>query len=333
MSDNVAADMRPYEREKPLVSVVVPAYNEEDVIGPFYERLVKVFENLGDVDGEFIFVNDGSRDKTLEILSEMREKDPRICIVDLSRNFGKEIAMTAGLDSASGNAVVVIDADLQDPPELIAEFVKFWREGFDVVYAKRRTREGETFMKKFTARAFYRVMQRLGVDMPRHVGDFRLLSRRAVDALLQLRERHRFMKGLFAWIGYPSKAVIYDRDPRYAGETKWNYWKLWNFAIEGITGFTTLPLRVATYIGAGTAIFAFCYGIVMIARTIIFGNPVPGYPSLMVVVLFLGGIQLITMGIFGEYLGRLFNEVKGRPLYLLKGFYPSHANDRRKAPR
>lgn len=324
---------RLYEREMPLVSVVVPSYNEEEVIVAFYERLAKVFNDMPDLDGEFVFVNDGSRDKTLEILGEIRAKDSRICIVDLSRNFGKEIAMTAGLDSASGNAVVVIDADLQDPPELIVEMVKHWRGGYDVVYAQRRKREGETRMKKLTAGAFYRVMQGLGVDMPRHVGDFRLISRRAVDSLLELRERHRFMKGLFFWIGYPSKAVIYDRDPRYAGETKWNYWKLWNFALEGITGFTTLPLRIATYIGAATALFAFLYGFAMIVRTVLFGNPVPGYPSLMVVVLFLGGIQLTTLGIFGEYLGRLFNEVKGRPLYLLKGFYPSRANDRRKIPR
>jgi len=232
--------------------------------------------------------------------------------------------MTAGLDHASGEAVVVIDADLQDPPEVIPELVAAWRQGSDVVYAQRRVREGETWLKKATAHSFYQLMQRMGrVKLPRNTGDFRLMSRRAVEALLQLREHHRFMKGLFAWIGYPSVAVPYDRAPRHEGTSKFNYWKLWNFALEGITSFTVMPLKVATYVGVLVALFAVAYGGQIILRTLLFGNPVPGYPSLMAVVLFLGGAQLVTLGVIGEYLGRVFNETKRRPLYLVERFAPS----------
>jgi len=277
---------------------------------------------------EVIYVNDGSVDNTREILEVLRENDPRIAMLDLSRNFGKEIAMTAGLDHAAGDAVVIIDADLQDPPELIPEFIKHWREGWDVVYAQRIARDGETALKKITARAFYQIMQRIGrVIIPADTGDFRLLSRRAIISLKQLREQHRFMKGLFSWIGYPQKAVLYRREPRYAGTTKWNYWRLWNFAIEGITSFTTAPLKLCTYIGVTTAVGAFIYGLIIIARTIFLGNPLPGYPSLMVVVLFLGGIQLIALGIMGEYIGRMFDETKKRPLYILQGYLPANAEN------
>jgi glycosyltransferase involved in cell wall biosynthesis len=232
--------------------------------------------------------------------------------------------MTAGLDHARGDAVVVIDADLQDPPELIPELVLKWKEGFDVVYARRSVREGETFVKKATAKLFYRAIQSISrVNIPPDTGDFRLLSRRAVESLKLLREQHRFMKGLFAWIGYPQVAVYYRRDPRLAGKTKWNYWRLWNFAIEGITSFSIAPLKLATYVGLLTAVGAFLAAGVVVYKTIFYGDPVRGYPSLMVVVLFLGGVQLMSLGMIGEYLGRMFNETKQRPLYLVNRFVPS----------
>jgi glycosyltransferase involved in cell wall biosynthesis len=235
--------------------------------------------------------------------------------------------MTAGLDHATGTAAVIIDADLQDPPELIPELVKYRLEGFDVVYAKRISRKGESFFKRATSHFFYRLMQMVGrIKIPEDTGDFRLLSRRAVDSLKQVREQHRFMKGLFSWIGYPQKEVPYHRDSRRVGQTKWNYWKLWNLALEGITSFTIAPLKVATYLGLVTALGAFSYGLFIISRTLIFGNPVAGYPSLMVAILFLGGIQLLTIGIIGEYLGRVFNETKQRPLYFLNSYQPSNSH-------
>jgi glycosyltransferase involved in cell wall biosynthesis len=301
--------------------VVVPAYNEEEGLSEFHRRITAVLESL-DVDWEVLYVNDGSSDGTLSVMSGFN--DPRVAIIDLSRNFGKEIAMTAGLDHARGDAVVVIDADLQDPPELIPELVKKWREGFDVVYARRTAREGETFVKKATAKLFYRSIQFLSrVKIPPDTGDFRLLSRRAVEALKLLREQHRFMKGLFAWIGYPQVAVYYRRDPRFAGKTKWNYWHLWNFALEGITSFSIGPLKIATYVGLLTAFASFIAAGVITYKTIVYGDPVRGYPSLMVVMLFLGGVQLMSLGMIGEYLGRMFNETKRRPLYLVNRFVPS----------
>jgi len=312
---------------RPAISVVVPAYNEQEVLRAFHARLAPVMEAVG-LPWEVVFVNDGSRDRTLEVMLALQAADPHVAVVNLSRNFGKEIALTAGLDHAAGaEAVVVIDADLQDPPEVIPDLVAAWRRGFDVAYAQRRVREGETWMKKATASAFYRVMQRVGgrVQLPPNTGDFRLMSRRALDALLQLREQHRFMKGLFAWVGFPSTAVPYDRAPRAAGTTKWNYWKLWNFSLEGITGFTVAPLKFATYLGLATALFAAVFAAQLIVRTILFGNPVAGYPSLLAVVLFFGGVQLMTLGIIGEYLGRVFNETKGRPLYITERHLPSGA--------
>jgi len=302
------------------LSVVVPAYNEQAVLPEFHARLSCVLDVLR-CQAEILYVNDGSRDGTLEVMRLLKARDPRVAIVDLSRNFGKEIALTAGLDHATGDGVVVIDADLQDPPELIPELVRKWTEGFDVVYGKRTKREGETFLKRATAFLFYRVMQRVSrVQIPEDTGDFRLLSRRAVDSLKQLREQHRFMKGLFAWIGYPQAAVSYRRDARFAGETKWNYWRLWNFALEGITAFTIVPLKMATYLGIVVALGAFLYGGFIILRTLILGSPVPGYPSVMVVILFLGGVQLFFTGVIGEYLGRVFNETKGRPLYFVNEY-------------
>jgi glycosyltransferase involved in cell wall biosynthesis len=309
----------------PVLSVVVPAYNEQEVLEAFHARLVPVMDAIGQP-WEVVFVNDGSRDATLDIMLRLQAADPRVAVVNLSRNFGKEIALTAGLDHAAASAaVVVIDADLQDPPEVIPDLVAAWRRGFDVAYAQRRVREGETWMKRATASAFYRLMQRVGgkVQLPPNTGDFRLMSRRALDALLSLREQHRFMKGLFAWVGFPSVPVLYDRAPRAAGTTKWNYWKLWNFSLEGITSFTLGPLKVATYLGLATAVFASGYGALIVFRTLVWGNPVAGYPSLMAVVLFLGGVQLMTLGIIGEYLGRVFNETKGRPLYVLERHIPS----------
>lgn len=301
----------------PLLSIIVPAYNEEAVLPEFHRRTAAVLDGL-DMDAEVIYVNDGSKDGTLQVLRQLRAQDPRVGIVDLSRNFGKEIALTAGLDVARGDAAIVIDADLQDPPELIPELLRMWQEGHDVVYAQRESRAGESVTKKATAYAFYRLIQRMSrVKIPADTGDFRLLSRRALDALKQLREQHRFMKGLFAWIGFPQVGVPYRRDPRFAGDTKWNYWRLWNFALDGITSFSIAPLKVASYLGLSIAAFAFFYAMWIIAKTLIWGDPVPGFPTLIVVVLFLGGMQLTFLGVIGEYLGRMFDETKRRPLYLL----------------
>ena len=306
------------------ISVVVPAYNEEDVLPEFHRRLAEVLNALLK-SWDVIYVNDGSTDGTLAVLDTLATSDPHIGIVDLSRNFGKEIAMTAGLDHACGDAVVVIDADLQDPPELVRAFVEeWWATGADVVYGKRRTRAGESTIKRLTAHYFYRVIQSVSrVRIPEDTGDFRLLSRRAVTALRQLREQHRFMKGLFAWIGFPQRAILYDRDPRFGGTSKFNYWKLWNFALEGITSFTIAPLKIATYLGLSVSALAFAFSALIIYRTLVFGDPVQGYPSLIVVVLFLGGTQLAFIGLLGEYLGRMFDESKGRPLYVLKGLKPA----------
>ena len=308
----------------PALSIVVPAYNEQEVLPQFHARLAAALEGIG-LAWEVVYVNDGSRDETLAVMLGLQAHDPRVSLLNLSRNFGKEIALTAGLDHARGTqAVVVIDADLQDPPEVIPDLIAAWRQGFDIAYAQRNTRAGETWLKKATAAAFYRVMQRISgkVHLPPDTGDFRLMSRRALDALLKLREQHRFMKGLFAWIGFPSIAVRYDRAPRAAGTTKWNYWKLWNFSLEGITSFTVAPLKIATYIGLITAIGALIFLAQLIFRTIFFGNPVAGYPSLLAVTLFLGGVQMMMLGIIGEYLGRIFNETKGRPLYLVERYLP-----------
>ncbi len=301
----------------PVLSVVVPAYNEQEVLPEFHRRTVAALDAL-DVTYEIIYVNDGSRDSTMEVLRGLHAADPRAVVVSLSRNFGKEAAMTAGFEHARGQAVVIIDSDLQDPPELIGKLMEGWREGYDMVYARRRRRDGESFIKKLTAKSFYRVIRSVSrVQIPTDTGDFRLLSRRAVDALLKLREEHRFMKGLFSWIGFKQKAVEYDRDARFAGVTKWNYWKLWNYAIEGITSFTIAPLKVATYLGFFVALFSFLYAAFVIYKTIAYGESVAGYPSLMVVILFLGGVQLLFIGVLGEYVGRTFNEVKGRPLYFV----------------
>jgi glycosyltransferase involved in cell wall biosynthesis len=308
---------------RPVFSVVVPMFNEAASILLLHTRLSAVMDSLGDP-WEVVYVNDGSRDATLPTVEALRDRDPHVAVINLSRNFGKEIATTAGLDHARGAAVIVIDADLQDPPEVIPQLVATWRDGFDMVYGRRREREGETWLKTRSAALFYRLMRNWGqVELPPDTGDFRLMSRRAVDALLKLREQHRFMKGLFAWVGFPSKPVFYDRAPRAAGETKWNYWKLWNLAIEGFTSYSVLPLKLATYVGAVVALLAALFGIVVVVRTLAAGGSPAGYPSLLVVVLLLGGTQLIFLGVIGEYLGRVFNETKQRPLYLVERYLPS----------
>lgn len=308
------------------MAVVVPAYNEGDGLREFHRRLAVVLDEI-DLDGRVIYVDDGSRDDTWQVMRSLAEADARVATLRLSRNFGKELALTAGLDYADADAVVVIDADLQDPPELIPRFIERWREGHDVVYGTRAERAGETWLKKATAAMFYRLVGRISsTPIPADTGDFRLLGRRAHQALKSLRERHRFMKGLFAWVGYRQCALVYQRDPRHAGESKFNYWKLWNFAIEGITSFSAVPLRIATYIGIATAALAFVFGLWVVAKAIFFGDPVQGYPSLMAVILFLGGLQLLALGIIGEYLGRLFMEAKQRPLYLLDAVDPARTD-------
>lgn len=298
-----------------LLSIVCPAYNEADNIIPFHKAVSKAMRRLAQP-FEIVFVNDGSRDETLLKMRELRGVHPNTAIVDLSRNFGKEIALTAGLDQARGDAVVVIDADLQDPPEVIGGFIAGWREGYDVVYAQRRARHGESWLKKATAAAFYKMMRSVGpAPLPENVGDFRLMSRKTVDAVCALRERHRFMKGVFAWVGFPAKVIQYDRAPRAAGATKWNYWKLWNLSLEGLTSSTLAPLKLSTYFGFAVAGFAFLLGAFFIMKKIVYGDPVQGFPTLAALILFLGGVQLMVLGVIGEYLGRIFNETKQRPLY------------------
>jgi len=303
------------------ISIVIPFYNEEANIEQLFKRLEMVINTL-DVEYEIICVNDGSKDNTLVYLIQHHTRNPAIKVVSLSRNFGKEIALTAGLDYTTGDAVIPIDADLQDPPELIEQLIVKWQEGYDVVYATRRYRWGESWLKRLTANNFYRVMEKSSsIPIPRNTGDFRLMDRRVVKAIKKLPERTRFMKGLFSWVGYKQTAIIYDRSPRYKGLTKWNYWSLWNFAIDGITSFSSLPLRIWTYIGCFLSFLAFLYAIYLIIRTFIFGIDVPGYASLMVTILFVGGIQLINLGIIGEYIGRIYEEVKARPLYLVRDAY------------
>lgn len=300
----------------PQLTIVVPAYNESRVLDAFHARLLAVVDDLA-VDTHVLYVDDGSRDDTWARISGYCT-DARVGGLRLSRNFGKEAALTAGLDAVSEGAAVVIDADLQDPPELIPALIEPWQAGYDVVYATRSARAGESALKRFTAAAFYRVMERLSdTPLPRDTGDFRLLSRRALDALGQLRERQRFMKGLFAWIGYRQTSISYQRDPRFAGDTKWNYWRLTQLAIEGITSFSNAPLRLATWVGLGAAVFAFAYGLWVLAKALLWGDAVRGYPTLMVVILFLGGVQLLALGVIGEYLGRNYAESKQRPLYFI----------------
>ncbi|MDO9165174.1 MAG: glycosyltransferase family 2 protein [Rhodoferax sp.] len=305
------------------LSVVVPLFNEAAVIALFHARLVKV---LGACPGvhEIIYVDDGSTDASPQVLENIRATCPNAGVARLSRNFGKERAMTAGLELARGEAVIILDVDLQDPPELIPSMLDAWRGGADVVNMRRTGRDGETVVKKATAHLFYRLINRLSdVSIPSDVGDFRLFSRRAVDALNRLPESNRFMKGLFAWIGFPQITIDYHREARAAGVGKWPYWKLWNFALEGVTSFSTVPLRVASYVGFLSAFGAFVYALYFLVKTYIWGDPVKGFPTLIEFVLLLGGLQLMAIGIMGEYVGRMYLESKRRPLYLLDSFKPA----------
>jgi polyisoprenyl-phosphate glycosyltransferase len=311
---------------RPTLSVVVPVRNEEAVLPELYRRLMLA---ITAVPGgcEILFVDDGSTDRTREILEQAAANDGRVGFIRLSRNFGKEAAVSAGLRETRGDATIVIDGDLQDPPELIPAMLGAWRDGADVVNMRRRARAGESWLKRATAHVFYRVMNRLSeVPIPVDTGDYRLLSRRAVDALNALPERNRMMKGLFAWIGFNQATIDYDREPRAAGSSKWRYWKLWNLALEGITGFSVAPLKVATYVGFATAFSAFAFAAFVFAKTLLFGDPARGFPTLIVVISFLGGLQLMAIGVLGEYLARLFVESKGRPLYLVDKLHaPSQA--------
>ncbi|HUO05313.1 MAG TPA: glycosyltransferase family 2 protein [Candidatus Binataceae bacterium] len=307
---------------------MAPMRDESANVDEFFSRMVPVLEGLG-MAYEIICINDGSNDDTLEKLLAIRNKNPAVKVVSLSRNFGKDVALSAGLDYSSGAAVIPIDCDLQDPPELIVPMVAKWREGYDVVFATRRSRMGESWVKRTTASLFYRFMERMtDVPIPRDTGDFRLLDRRVVEVLVRLPERSRFMKGLFAWVGFKQTSVFYERDQRHAGLTKWSYWNLWNFAIDGITSFSSLPLKLGSYLGLIISAGAFLYALFIAILKIGKGIDLPGYPSLLVVVLFLGGVQLITLGVIGEYLGRVYNEVKGRPLYLVKDLYGFDENSK-----
>lgn len=300
------------------LSIIVPVYNDSENILPFYERTLGVLDKTG-LTFEFIYINDGSKDDSLEVMTALHNKDARVKVVGLSRNYGKEIAMTAGIDYSRGDGVIPMDVDLQDPPELIPELITKWREGFDVVYATRVARHGEGPFKKFTAWAFYKLINKLSrTAIPQNTGDFRLLDRKVVRALGKLREQHRFMKGLFSWVGFRQTGIPYQRERRFAGRTKWNYWKLFDFAIEGITSFSYVPLKMASFMGMLVALISFIYGTFLVIRTLTQGSDVPGYASTMVVILFLGGVQLIAIGVNGEYLGRIYDESKNRSLYFVR---------------
>ncbi len=303
------------------ISIIIPAYNEEEALPPLYDRIKKLMDTMEKYEFELLFVNDGSKDKTIEIIKQLRQEDNRICYVDLSRNFGKEIAMIAGLDYATGDCVIFMDADLQDPPELIPELVKYWEEGYDDVYAKRKSRKGETWLKKFTSKMYYKVLQSMTkVEIQRDTGDFRLLDRRCVNALKKLRESQRNTKSMFSWIGYKKKEVLYNREPRVAGSTKWNYIKLMDLAIDGITSFTTSPLRISTFIAIPTFIVLFIYFIYVIVKSFVVHEAIHAFQAIILLILFFSGIQILLFGIVGEYLGRIFKETKNRPLYLVNEY-------------
>lgn len=304
-----------------LLSLIVPCYNEEEVLETFFTILSTVIEQLI-CECEIIFIDDGSHDQTIKILQDFQQKYHNIQIIELSRNFGKDVALTAGLDFAQGDILIPLDADLQDPPELIPQMIEKWQEGYDVVVATRRSRTGEGFIKKTTANGFYWLIGKLtSVTIPANTGDFRLLDHQVVEAIKQCPERNRFMKGIFSWVGFQQTSIYFDRQARPLGETKWNYWKLWNFALDGIFTMSLIPLKIWSYVGFFISFFAFCYAAFLLLKTIILGVDLPGYASLMVTILFLGGIQLISLGVIGEYLGRTFDEVKQRPLYFVRNHY------------
>jgi polyisoprenyl-phosphate glycosyltransferase len=304
----------------PLISVIVPVKDEEQGINPFVTRVSAILDQVCAGDGwEILFVDDGSSDSTLGVIMAAHQRDPRIRAVSLSRNFGKEAAISAGLDHAGGSAVVPMDVDMQDPPEVLGEMVERWRDGYEMVFGVRRCRSTDSITKRLTAGLYYRTHNALSSDkIPQNAGDFRLLDRKVVDVIRAMPERNRFMKGLFAWAGFKQVAVEYDRAERETGTTKFNYWKLWTLALDGITSASTVPLRVWSYVGAATALIALAYAAFIASRTLIFGAVVPGYASIMVSVLFLGGVQLISLGVLGEYVGRILTETKQRPLYVIR---------------
>jgi len=312
-----------------LLTVVVAARNEAEALPRLHPRLRAVLDGIQGLQGRVLYVDDGSTDETWEVMLTIAQDDPAVSLLRLSRNFGKESALTAGLDLVAEGAALVLDADGQDPPELIPQFVALWRQGYDDVHGTRTVREGENWIKRATAAGFYRVIGRLAkTPVPADTGDFRLLAPRSLAALAQLRERHRFMKGLFGWVGYRSIAVPYLRHARMAGKSKFGWWKLWNFALEGITSFSTAPLRLATYVGVFTALVAFGFALFVVIKAALFGDPVQGWPTMMTVVLLLGGMQLMALGMIGEYLGRLYEESKQRPLYLVDEWRPATLDQR-----
>lgn len=300
------------------ISIIVPIYNEQAVLDEFFKRVRTAFDSIGKYSYEIICINDGSEDATEIILDKYAAEDPRIKVISFSRNFGKEASMVAGLRFAAGRCAIPIDADLQDPPELIEKLLSKWEQGYDVVYAVRTDRQSDGFLKRKSSEVFYKFYNSVSErPMPQNAGDFRLISRRVIDAILRLKERALFMKGVFNWVGFKSCGIEYERPARAAGKTKWSYWRLWNFALDGITASSTLPLRIWTYIGGCTALISIIYAVYIVVRTLVRGVDVPGYASLIVSILFFGSIQLIALGIFGEYLGRLLTEVKNRPLYII----------------
>lgn len=303
------------------VTILVPCYNEEKGLDILHEHLQDIIRKIDTYEFTILLVNDGSKDNTLAKMQELHEKDPSVSYLSLSRNFGKENAMLAGLDYAEGDAVILMDADLQDPPELIPQMLQEWEKGYDDIYARRRTRAGETWFKKASAHWYYRVLQKFAeIDIPADVGDFRLLDRQAVDALCSLREKQRYTKGLFSWIGYNKKELLFDRDPRAVGSSKMNFVKLFSLAVDGITSFSVAPLRLASVLGIVISSVAFIYLLFVIGKTLLFGDPVAGYPSMISIILFMGGIQLVVLGIIGEYVGRIFYEAKRRPDYLVSEY-------------
>lgn len=317
--------------QRKKISIMVPCYNEETVLPEFYKRTSAVIDGIAGYDFEFVFVNDGSSDGTLEILQKMRKMDKRVSYINLSRNFGKEIAMIAGIDYLDGDAAVIMDADLQDPPELINEMIEWWNQGYDDISAKRRSRAGESFFKKWSSHTFYKILQIMSdIPIQPDVGDFRLLDKKCLNALRLMRESQRYTKGMFSWIGFNKKEILFDRDARAAGTTKWNYRKLANLAIEGITSFTIAPLRLSSLTGFALSVLSMLYMAFIIIRTLFFGDKVAGYPSLISVILFIGGVQLFFLGIIGEYLGRIFNESKFRPLYLVRDLNGTTLMEQRK---
>ena len=309
------------QQPPPVLSIVCPMCDEEESIEAFFGKLLPVLASL-DEDFEIICVNDGSKDATLERLLAARRQEPRIRILDLSRNFGKEAALTCGLDHARGQAMIPIDADLQDPPELIEEMLKMWRQGFEVVLAQRTDRSTDSYLKRKTAKWFYRLHNIISrPDIMPDVGDFRLMDKKVMDSLKALPERCRFMKGLFSWVGFRQAVIPYTRETRRIGKSKFSSWRLWNFALDGITSFSTVPLRIWTYVGMVIATVSFLYGAFIVGKTLLYGRDMPGYASMITVVLFLGGIQLIGLGVLGEYVGRILNETKGRPIYIIRERY------------